>query len=359
MNQPALPVLFAAALAAATALSAQTTVVFPADYAGVAEGPLNSPNLPFANGTSRVQLVYDRLDLAVPAGAAITHLGFRQDSTLTTLDQGRTLQLEVRMGMSTQPSGAPSSTFDANFAAPPTTVFGPALFPLPNLRDAANPLPNGQFFVPLTTPFVLPAGEQNLVVEYRISGNSGGGTSFNYRLDRADFHSPVQLGVAGCQHSGGRTPQLGLAPVRTGTTLTASLSNAPANGLAVLLVQPAAHLATPYPLTPWLPGIQASCLGQVGPGGLLSWSTVTTNQGSASFSYAIPNNQSWGHLWLAHQVACFDLFAPAGVVVSNGAEVQIGLRPRASAVVAAGPPGSATTGTLNANYCPVAFFRYQ
>lgn len=359
MNHPALPVLFAAAFAAATALTAQTTVVFPADYAQVAEGPLNSPNLPFANGTSRVLLIYDRLDLAVPPGATITHLGFRQDQTLTTLDQGRALQLEVRMGMSNQPAEAPSTTFEANYATPPTTVFGPALFSLPNLRDPANPLPNGQFFVPLSTPFVLPAGAQNLVVEYRIAGNSGGGTSFNYRLDRADFHSPVRLGVAGCPHSGGRVPQLGLSPVRTGASLTATLSNAPANDLAVLLIQPAANLTAPYSLAPWLPGIPANCLGQVAPTGLLSLSTGTSNQGTASFFYAVPNNAAWAHRWLAHQVACFDVFSPAGVVVSNGAEVQVGLRPRSSSVVAAGPPSSVTSGTRTANYCPVALFRYQ
>ncbi len=47
------------------------------------------------------------------------------------------------------------------------------------------------------------------------------------------------------------------------------------------------------------------------------------------------------------------------MAVSNGAEVQIGVRPRASVVAAQGPPGSVTTGLINLNYCPVSCFRYQ
>lgn len=55
----------------------------------------------------------------------------------------------------------------------------------------------------------------------------------------------------------------------------------------------------------------------------------------------------------------FDFFAPGGVALSNGAEVPIGVRPRASIVAAQGPPASVTTGRINLNYCPVSCFRYQ
>lgn len=44
-------------LLVASGLAAQSTTVFPAEYAAVAEGPFNSPNLPVANGTSRVMAV--------------------------------------------------------------------------------------------------------------------------------------------------------------------------------------------------------------------------------------------------------------------------------------------------------------
>lgn len=348
-----LPVLFVAPV------FAQSTAIFPAEYSAVAEGPYNSPNLPLAYGVSRTLVVYDRRDLAVPAGASITHVGFRQDATLTTMDTGRTLQLEVRMGLTTQPATAPSTTFDTNYSGSPTTVFGPAAFVLPNLRDTAAPLANGQFYVPLATPFVLPAGTSNLVVEFRVYGTSNGGASFNYRLDRADFYSPVALGPAGCPHSGGQVPALDLTPVRIGMGLTATLTNGPSNSFGALVVQPGGQLVSPFPLAGLVPGIAASCMGQVDPSGTTVLSGITSGQGTLYFSYTVPNNPALNDLSLAHQAILFDFFAPGGLAVSNGASVQIGIQPRAAIVSVQGPPATAVTGALNASYCPVTFFRYQ
>jgi hypothetical protein len=344
----------------AAPLAAQTTTVFPAEYAGVAEGPLNSPNQPLSNGVSRSMLVYDRAELAIPDGASITHVGFRQDATLTTMDAGRALQLEIRMGYTSRSPIAPSTTFETNYSSPSTTVFGPALFTLPNLRDPQNPLPNGQFFIPLATPFLfLPPAGQHLVVEYRVAGNSGGGTSFNYRLDRADYHSPVVLGPAGCQHSGGQTPNLALGTVRVGSSLSVTLSTAPANSFAAIVVQPGGRLQTPFSLAPFVSGISPTCLGQVTPAGISTLSGVTSGQGGLSLTYSIPNIPALNDLFLPHQALVFDFFAPGGLVVSNGAEVQIGQKPQAALVAAQGPPSTTTTGSLTANYCPVSFFRYQ
>lgn len=343
---------------AAAGLAAQTTSIFPAEYTAVAEGPFNSPNLPLAFGTSRVQIVYDQQDLTVPAGASITHLGFRQDATLTTLDSGRALQLEVRMGYTSNNANSPSTTFDSNFDGAPVTVFGPALFQLPNLRDAANPLPNGQFFLPLTTPFVYAPAGRNLVVEYRVFGNSGGGTSWNYRLDRADFHSPVLAGPAGCPHSGGPTPTLTATPVRVGATLSLTGASGPANSFALLVVNAGSRLAAPYPLDFVFPGIAAACTGQMAPGNFATLGAGTSTSGGFTFSYAIPNNAALNDLWLSHQTVLLDAFAPGGVAVSNGLEVQVGIKPRSSIVAAQGVPTMAT-GTLNANYAPVAFFTWQ
>lgn len=343
----------------AAGVTAQTTTVFPAEYTAVAEGPLNSPNLPFAFGTSRVLIVYDQQDLAVPAGATISRIGFRQDATLTTMDTGRSVQLEVRMGYTTGSAIAPSTTFDNNYDGAPTTVFGPALLQLPNLRDAANPLPNGQFFVDLTTPFVHTPNGRNLVVEYRVLGNSGGGTSFNYRLDRADFFSPVNAGPAGCQHSGGGTPTLIASPVRTGASLTLTGATGPANSFALLIVNVGSRIATPYPLDVVFGGISPLCMGQIAPGSFATLGTGTSASGGFTFSYAIPNNPAFNDLWLSHQALLLDAFAPAGIVVSNGVEVQVGIKPRAAAVSAQGLPTTTTTGSLQANYCPVTFFVWQ
>jgi hypothetical protein len=229
---------------------------------------------------------------------------------------------------------------------------------LPNLRDAASPLPGGQFFLTLTTPFVYAPNGRNLVVEYRVLGNSGGGTSFNYRLDRADFFSPVVAGAAGCPHSGGPTPALTASPVRIGATLNLTGTAGPANSFALAVISIGNRLVTPYPLDAVFPGIAPTCLGQLAPGTLATLGVGTSATGGFTFSYAVPNQVALNDLWLSHQAVLLDAFAPGGVAVSNGVEVQVGIRPRASIVAAQGPP-TVTTGTLNANYAPVAFFTWQ
>jgi hypothetical protein len=346
-------------LAAASGLAAQTTGVFPAEYAAVTEGPLNSPNLPLANGTSRVLVVYDRQDMAVPDGASITRVGFRQDATLTAMDAGRALQLEVRMGFTANSATAPATTFDANYDGAPVTVFGPALFQLPNLRDANAPLTDGRFFVDLATPFVYAPAGRNLVVEYRVFGNSGGGSSFNYRLDRADFFSPVLLGAPGCATSGNQVPELTASPVRTGQTLTLTGTKGPANSFGIVIVDVGGRLAPPLPLDLIFAGVSPTCTAQLVPASLATIGAATTTNGGFTASYAIPNNPALNDLWLAHQALLLDVFAPGGLVVSNGAEVQVGIRPRSSIVAAQGLPSTLVTGTLTANYCPVAFFTWQ
>jgi hypothetical protein len=349
----------AAVLAATTGLAAQQTAVFPAEYTAVAEGPFNSPNLPLANGTSRVLVVYDRADLAVPEGASITSIGFRQDATLTAMDTGRALQLEVRMGFTAASAVAPSTTFDTNYDGTPVTVFGPALFQLPNLRDTNNPLPNGRVTIPLATPFVFAPAGRNLVVEYRITGNSGGGTSFNYRLDRADFFSPVNTGAPGCATSGNLVPALNAAPVRVGATLQLTGTNGPANSFGVIAIDVGGRLAAPFPLGAVFGGIAPGCTGQVLPTNLATLGAATTASGGFTASYAVPNVPALNDLWIAHQALLIDVFAPGGLVVSNGVEVQVGIRPRSSIVAAQGLPSQLTTGSLNTSYCPVAFFGWQ
>ncbi|MCU0867598.1 MAG: hypothetical protein MUC36_27770 [Planctomycetes bacterium] len=239
----------------------------------------------------------------------------------------------------------------------PATVFGPALFQLPNLRDAAHPLANGQFFLPLTTPFVYAPNSRNLVVEYRVLGNSLGGVAFNYRLDRADFYSPVNLGAAGCAHSGGATPVLNASPVRIGASLSLTGTQGPANSFALVVVNVGGRLVPPYALDALFPGIAPTCRGQLAPGALATLGVGTTTAGNFNSSYAVPNSTALNDLWLSRQAVLLDAFAPGGAVTSNGVEVQVGIRPRSSILAAQGVP-TTTTGTLNANYAPVALFRW-
>ncbi|MCB9876577.1 MAG: hypothetical protein H6835_03155 [Planctomycetes bacterium] len=340
-------------------LAAQSTAVFPSDYAAVPEGPLNSPNLPLANGTSRVMIVHDRRDLDVPVGASITRIGFRQDATITAMDTGRALQLEIRMGYTNNAATQPATSFDSNYDGAPVTVFGPALFALPNLRDANAPLQDGRFFVDLTTPFVYQPGGRNLVVEYRVFGNSVGGASFNYRLDRADFFSPVMQAGAGCQHSGGGVPTLGAAGVRVGQPLQLSATGCPANSVAVVFLTVGAELLpNPFPLSLVLPGTAPACSGWLAPGQLAMLTANTTASGGMSLSYTVPNDELLNDLFISHQALLLDFFAPGGVVSSNGVQVQVGIKPRASVLAVQGPPSS-PTGGLTQNYCPVTFFAWQ
>lgn len=356
MNHPR---LLLPLLLATTGAVAQSVAIFPDEYAAVAEGPFNSPNYPLAFGTSRVQVLYDIVDLAIPSGHTITKLGFRQDATLTTLDAGRTLQLEVRMGWSTNTPTSMGTNFDNNYAAPPVTVFGPAAFVLPNLRDSANPLPNGQLFLTLTTPFsYVPAG-QNLVVEYRVFGTSGGGSAFNYRLDRADYYSPRTYGPAGCPHSGSGTPNLTLGATRPGLAFTASLATGPANSPGILALNLGVGIVPPYSLTGVFAGINPLCTGQLSPVGLLTLNGATSASGADSWSFTIPNNPVFADYLISAQALFLDFFAPGGLVTSNGAQVLTGAQPRTAIVAAGGAPTTVTTGSKSNNYCPVAFFEHQ
>lgn len=338
---------------------AQSVATFPDNYTTIAEGPLNSPNLPLARGASRVMCLYETVDLVIPSGHNITKIGFRQDGTLTTLDTGRQLQLEVRMGWSTQTAANMSTTFANNYASTPVTVFGPAIFTLPNLRDPAAPLTNGQFFLDLTTPFpYVPAGN-NLVVEYLVTGTSGGSAQFNYRLDRADFVSPIVYGQAGCPHSGNNTTNLSTTGMRPGQAVTMSVTTAPANSFGLLLVSPGQQLVPAFSLQALVPGIQPTCTGQLPLNGLLTLSGVSSSSGSKSWTWTVPNNAVWnGYYWSA-QAAFFDFFSPGGIVTSRGAQLQVGTLPRCSIVAASGPPAGLTTGSASRNYCPVTFFEHQ
>lgn len=348
-----------ATLVLGAALSAQTIVPFPSEYTAVPEGPYNSYNLPLAYGTSRVMCIYDRVDVAVPVGTSIRRLGFRQDGDITTQHNGRGLQLEVRMGYTQNGYANADSTFDSNYAGSPVTVFGPALFTLPNLRDPASPLTDGRFFITLTTPFPYNPGTNNLVVEYRVLGTSGGGSSFNYALDRADFFAPVVNGPAGCPHLAGGPAVLTVQPVAVNSYYSSSLAQAPANSLCVLALNAGSQLAAPFSLQPVVAGIGPACMGQVSLAGTQALTTFTDSSGNAFWSFLVRNNPAFNDVFVSSQCAIFDFFAPGGVVVSNGVQVQIGIAPRTAIIYGQGPPGTLTTGSVYPRYCPVAFFEYQ
>ncbi|MCA8977595.1 MAG: hypothetical protein KDC98_22920 [Planctomycetes bacterium] len=340
------------------ALAAQTITVFPDEYAAVPEGPFSSPNLPLASGTSRVQIVYEAVDLAIPSGHQITRVGFREDGGITQVDPGHSLQLEIRMGYTQETALTLGGNFANNYSSTPVTVFGPGLYTLPPLRDANSPLPNGQLFINLTTPFAYDPSLGNLVVEYLIYGNSNAGAAWTYRLDRGDYYSPVTNGPAGCPGSSG-IPSLTLQPLRPGLYFSAMVTNAPSSSFGLLILDFGNRLQTPFSLQSLVPGIQPSCMGQISLAGPSSLPGLTNTSGSKNWSFIIPNNAAFIDYDISCQAAFFDFFVPGGAIVSNGAHVLVASRPRTSILAASGPPAVVTTGSVSQYYHPVAFFAHQ
>jgi hypothetical protein len=275
------------------------------------------------------------------------------------VDAGRSLQLEVRMGWSTEDHQSMTTNFDNNYESPPVTVFGPALFVLPDLRDAAAPLTNGEFFINLTQPFSYQPNGRNLVVEYRVFGTSAGGSPFTYRLDRADYFSTVTYGAAGCQHAGGGPPNMTLSPTRPGLSFSASVSAAPTSAPAVLIISLGSAIVPPYNLAPVFNGISPTCQGQLSLTNFAILTGTTSSGGTSGWSFAIPNDNLWGKYLISSQALFLDFFSPGQVVTSNGGHVLTGIRPRTSIVAASGVPTAVTTGSKSSFYAPVARFEHQ
>lgn len=347
------PIRLLPTLALVSGLLAQNVATFPSDHATIPVGYAAQYSLPYSSGVSRVMAVYEAWDLTVPNGHQITRIGFRAHGTTVAL--GKSLQLEVRMGTTLQTAASMVTNFDTNYIGTPTTVFGPALFTLPDLNTGLNP--TQVVWLNLTTPFTYDA-TKNLVVEWRITANSNAGASFNYALDRARFESPITSGAPGCMHSGNQAPRLLSRSTKIGTTWYNDLTNAPANQIAVLFLNLGAPLQPQYSLAPFIPGIAPSCQGQLAMQGLFTVATTANSTGSHTFAVAIPNQRGFNDLRISSQTVCFDFFSPGGVVVSNADQIQIGIDP---AMTVLWNQGSATaaTGSAYQNYGMLTMFGYN
>lgn len=337
-------------LSIAAGLSAQTTYTFPSDHANIGNGATYSSNLPYAYGVSRVQAVYEAWDLLVPRSTSISRIGFRQDGT--NASTGHALQLEVLMGYTNNTAANISATYASNYAGAMTSVFGPALYTLPTLTSAGG----ATIWLNLTTPFVYnpPAG-QNLLVEWRVTANNNGNAAFTYYLDAAQFVSQVTAGPAGCPHSGNNTAVLTSQPTAVSGYWSMYLSAAPASSFFFLLqsVQP---LTAAYPLSPFIPGIGATCTGQLPLNGLFVTTGSTNTGGAYSWSTLVPNRRVLNDVIVSSQAAILDFFAPGGIVVSNGDQMQLGIAPAESFVYSQGST-TAASGSVAANYGVVTLFQ--
>lgn len=336
--------------------TAQGVATFPSDHAAIPDGSSSIAWFPYSSGVSRTMALYERWDLLVPAGRAITRIGFRADAAQIAL--GKRLQLQVRMGSTTLTAQTMDPSYDNNWFGTPTTVFGPALFVMPDLNNPQNPNPDGSvIWLTLSTPFV-PDATRNLLVEWRILANNNGGAAFSYPLDLATFDSPVVSGPSGCQHSGNQIPALASRPTAVGAYWHNDLTQAPSSQPVVLFLNLGTPLVPSYPLSPFLPGISPSCVGQIALQNLLSMEGVTTPWGSTTFSVPIPSDRVFNDLILSSQAFCLDFFSPGNLVVSNGDQVQIGIDPAMSLLWSTGS-STASSGSVYANLGVVTLFAHN
>lgn len=337
-----------------TAAVAQSVAVFPSDHTNIQNGGYSSGMFPYSFGISRMQSVYDAWDLQVPAGHQITAIGVRQEGSSTSTGCG--LQLEVRLGETTFDSGTIPSGMDANFTSPPVTVFGPAPFTLPDLTPATTAMP---IWVHLTTPYTYQGG--NLLVEWRIHSNTLGNASWFYYLDAATHVMPVHDGPTGCPNANNQQSQLSTtdaAPL--GGTWRLDIWHGPPNTFGLLMVAFGRPLVAPYSLQSLLTGISPACLGQIDLSSpLLTTGLVTDVGGGSPFFIPLPADRlAWHQASLSMQAIMLDPAAPGSAVVTNGEEVQFGVRPANTMLVGPGS-ASATSGLVYRNYGLVTLFQHQ
>lgn len=338
-----------------TAAAAQGTAIFPGDHANIANGASYSSNLPYALGVSRVMSIYEAWDIGVPIGHQITAIGVRQDGT--NASTGHSLQLEARMGTTIYDASTVTSTFDSNYLTGPVTVFPNGLYSLPNLQSSTT---GQQIMLPLTTPYTYNGG--NLVIEWRIAANNNGNLGFTYYTDVATYVSTDTHGPQACQNSGGTRAVLSSSPTYIGGTWSLNISGAPASAIGFLLVQMNSPLVTPFSLQTLVPGISPTCLGQLN---LAAFTVVagfpTDGGGNHYWSITVPNNRiPWYQATIETQAAILDFFAPGGIVVSSGDQVQFGIQPANTIIFASGPGSTtATTGSVYRNYGLVTLFQYN
>lgn len=332
------------ALSLTASLAAQS-IIYPSSHQNIANGSSYNGSWPFSAGISRAQFVYEDWDLNIPANTPITRIGFRQDSTQAAATQ--LLQLEVRIGTTLATATTISNTFDNNFSGAPTTVFPLGLFTLPTLTSTSNAI----IWVNFNAPWVYPGG--NLLAEFRVYGNNNGNQGFYYPLDLGTFVSPLNHGVPGCPHSGNQTPVLTNSATQIGSNWYMTLSGAPAGTAVALFISAGQPLVPGYSLG--VLGLQPSCLGQLSPTGLASFSASTSGSGSVQWNVPVPYNLALNNYTISSQAVAFDFFSTGFLVVSNGDSVRFGVSPAETMVYASGS-ATAATGSPYANFGIITLF---
>jgi len=333
-------------------LQAQNDAFLPSDHASF-EGSSFERRLPFSSGaTAHVMFIYEGIDLQIPDGKLITHLGFRQETGIPSL--GTTLDLQIFVGETTMTAENASNNFANNQTSPPIEVFTRKSFRLPDLGNPLNPNINAPYvIIPLDVPFRYTAGS-NLAVEYKVFSN-GLGTSFNYQIDKGTYRSSNGTIGQGCTGSNNRVPKL------TGRTNNASVpgpwtlnfSLGTPNSIAVLGIS-----AGQTPANPVL-----GLLGATGCDLFIDLSTtafvttLTDAGGRFNMTLQIPNNPAFNDAVLYAQTIVFDMASAGGLTASNAYFTELGMTPRVTTISTTSLVSA--TGAVSRNNGIVSLFRYQ
>lgn len=343
----------AIALLSALGLRAQNDAFLPSDHATF-EGTSNERRLPFSNGaTQHTMLIYEGIDLQIPDGRLITHLGFRQDAAVPSL--GTTLDLQIFIGETTVTVDTATNNFANNQTSTPIEVFTRKTFRLPDLGNPLNPNVNAPYvIIPLDVPFRYTAGT-NLAVDYRVHSN-GLGAGFNYQIDKGTYRSSNGMFGQGCLGSNNKVPKLNGSTTNASIPGTWTLNFTQGLGSTIAVTGISAGQTPANPV-----------LGLLGATGcdlfidlavVVFVTSVTSSVGSFNHSFPIPNNTAFNDADLFAQVIVLDAAANrAGMVVSNAYQTELGMLPRMASVATTSL--TSATGSLVRNNGIVSLFRYQ
>ena len=293
-------------------------LVLPGSHGGV-EGT-TATSVPFGRSTpTRVQCVYD--SSLFPAAGQISSIAWRLDGGVSAA--AKLVDCEIRMSTGLQTLVHTSALFSANRGVDEAVVLPRQIVQLASQSIGTTPTP---FLppIPLTTAFAYDPAQGPLVVEIVVFGQPPG----SYSLD-ATFvcSSPeIAVGPAAC------TPPFG-QPLRCASATTQLLWGRP--WLAQVLDAAPGSLVTMVLGTrdsgAWNGFVLPQDLASLGaPGCYLSidmgaaFFGTALGDGSATFTFAIPNQPSALGAWLYYQAGAVTPGANAlGLITSQAKRVQV------------------------------------
>ena len=353
-------VLLCGSLLCGTLLPAQTTGIFP-PYAATRDGYGSNYRPIVANGVVRGQQIFDKALWTLPNNAAITKIGWRQDSENKVASPGYSLQLEMLMSPSTRTFGTVSSTFASNYKTGSTqvTVFAKKIFALPAMAAPTTNYPTPsptKTMIPLDTPYTHNTAD-SLLVEFKVYANTNANQGFNYYVDVDPHYTTKATYGTGCTNSVNKKATVSTDTPPLGQYWYITQSNGvPTAPTAMLLgTSDQTWNSTPLPFD----------LGVIGAPTCLLYNNmiyapgaIANSAGGAGFYLPLPNDVAFDGLTLHVQTAQYDPFGNnLGVVTSSAAKATFGFPTRGYSVVAVGNV-AATTGGVDQNYGVVTLFEY-